>query len=63
MREALTAKFRQNPELLEQLLATGDAELVENSPVDYFWGIGADGSGKNTLGKLLMEVRAALRAG
>jgi hypothetical protein len=27
---------------------------------DYYWGIGVDGSGKNMLGKLLMEVRQAL---
>lgn len=60
MRAAVYAKFSQNPELAERLLATGDAELVENSPVDYFWGIGADGSGQNVLGKILMEVREKL---
>jgi len=62
MRKAIHAKFTQNPDLKEQLLATGDLVIVENSPVDYFWGIGADGSGKNLLGKILMDVRGQLKA-
>ncbi len=61
MREAVFAKFSQNPELKEKLLNTGDLEIVENSPVDSFWGIGEDGTGKNMLGKVLMEVRDQLR--
>jgi len=43
------------------LLSTGDAEIVENSPIDYYWGCGANGSGKNRLGIILMEVRDILR--
>src|ERR1700742_4095410 len=35
-----TAKFGQNPELAEWLLETGEAVLVEASPVDNIWGIG-----------------------
>ncbi|GHU54777.1 hypothetical protein FACS189442_1470 [Spirochaetia bacterium] len=61
MRRALEAKFTQNPELREQLLETADAVLIENSEVDYYWGIGADGSGKSMLGKLLMERRTELQ--
>jgi predicted NAD-dependent protein-ADP-ribosyltransferase YbiA (DUF1768 family) len=34
---------------------------VENSPIDYYWGCGKDGSGKNKLGQILMEVREILR--
>jgi len=63
MKDALIYKFTQNAEIREQLLATGDEELVENSPVDYFWGCGADGSGENMLGKLLVDVREMLRNG
>lgn len=33
----------------------------ENAPKDYYWGSGKDGSGKNRLGQILMEVRAILR--
>ena len=36
--------------------------LIEAAPADYFWGVGRTGTGKNRLGVLLMELRAALRA-
>lgn len=61
MHDAVMAKFTQNPELKEKLLATGDLDIVENSPVDSFWGVGADGKGKNMLGRIIMQVRAQLR--
>ena len=38
-----------------------DAELVEDSPFEPFWGIGPDGRGLNWAGRVLMEVRALLR--
>jgi len=56
MRSVLEAKFRDTW-LREKLLATGDAILIEASKTDAFWGIGAKGTGKNTLGVLLMELR------
>lgn len=62
MRTAVRAKFRAHADLRAELLATGDVELVENAPGDYYWGCGADGSGKNMLGRILMEVRAELRS-
>lgn len=61
MRTALWAKFTQDPSLKEKLLATGDAVLAENSAKDYYWGLGADRTGKSMLGKLLMEIRDQLR--
>lgn len=60
MRRAVRCKFETHPDLREKLLATGDEDLVEASPVDFYWGAGEDGSGKNRLGVILMEVRAAL---
>ncbi len=63
MRSAIQAKFTQNPELMELLLETGNTELVENSMRDYYWGCGADGSGRSMLGLLLMHLRAELRRG
>ncbi|MEW6736481.1 MAG: NADAR family protein [Acidobacteriota bacterium] len=61
MRRAIWQKFISHPELKELLLSTGDEELIENSPNDYYWGCGADGSGKNMTGVLLMEIRLALK--
>lgn len=55
------AKYAQNPELTALLLETGDAELIEDSQRDRFWGIGKDGSGPNWGGRVLMEVREHLR--
>ncbi|HEU4409684.1 MAG TPA: NADAR family protein [Polyangiaceae bacterium] len=62
MREAVEAKFRQHAELRALLLATGEARLVEHTENDDFWGDGGDGRGRNELGRILMAVRAALRA-
>ena len=57
MRKILECKFSQNPLLMEQLIATGDAELIEgNSWNDTFWGV-CQGKGENHLGKLLMHIR------
>ena len=44
------------------LLATGNAELIEDSLSEPFWGIGPDGSGPNWAGRVLMEIRAELLA-
>lgn len=54
-------KFTQNENLKQELLSTGDAELVEDSDKDAFWGIGPDGKGENQLGKALQRLRAKLR--
>jgi ribA/ribD-fused uncharacterized protein len=61
MREALRAKFTQHPELRALLLSTCDTKLVEHTENDAYWGDGGDGSGRNMLGQLLMELRAALQ--
>jgi N-glycosidase YbiA len=55
MREGLLSKF-SDPNLRLMLKWTGDALLIEDSPVDKFWGGSLPGS-KNMLGILLMEVR------
>ena len=62
MLEALRAKFTQHPDLAEILLGTADAELIEHTARDSYWGDGGDGSGRNRLGHLLMQLRDELRA-
>ena len=61
MRKALFAKFTQHEDLRRMLLDTGDMILHENSMEDYYWGIGAEGTGLSMLGKLLMALREELR--
>lgn len=62
MRKAVRAKFTQHEDLRRILLSTGDARIVENTENDSYWGDGGDGSGKNMLGRILMEIREELRA-
>jgi len=54
-------KFNQHQDLRDELLSTGNAELVENSDKDAFWGIGHEGKGRNELGKALERLRTKLR--
>lgn len=56
MRDVIKAKF-SNKALMEKLLKTGNAELIEgNNWKDYFWGV-CNRKGENWLGKILMEIR------
>lgn len=57
MEAVLRAKLAQHPEVVEALMQTGNDEVMEDSPVDYFWGIGVEGTGQNMLGKLWMKLR------
>lgn len=61
MRVAVYAKFTQHLDLKQNLLDTKDAVLVEHTVNDKYWGDGGDGSGKNMLGKILMETRNKLQ--
>jgi len=60
MLEVLREKFKDGFEK-DALLATEQAELVEgNTWGDTYWGV-CKGTGKNMLGKLLMQVREELQ--
>ncbi len=61
MMTALRAKFTQHPQLRELLTGTGDAVLTEHTNNDRYWADGGDGTGRNRLGELLMELRSELR--
>ncbi len=66
------AKFTQDKDAKQQLLATGDKVIVEASPYDCIWGVGLrcddpkvldskNWRGTNWLGEAIMEVRHILK--
>ena len=56
------AKFAQNKDLRDKLLATGNEHLEEgNTWGDRIWGT-VDGQGQNHLGKILMWIREELKS-
>ncbi|MCR5608332.1 MAG: NADAR family protein [Lachnospiraceae bacterium] len=60
MLDIVRAKFSQNPEIKEKLIATGNTPLEEgNTWGDRIWGT-VNGKGANNLGKILMKVREEL---
>ena len=60
MKSVVRAKFLQNPDLAEKLMATDGLLLIEgNSWDDTYWGV-CNGKGENHLGLILMEIRAWL---
>jgi ribA/ribD-fused uncharacterized protein len=61
MRWGVFQKFLQNPQLFQILDSTGLSYLAEHTSRDSYWGDGGDGSGKNMLGRILMETRSILR--
>lgn len=63
MYSALVQKFHQHLELQQWLLDTGDAPLVEESPMDAYWGSAFKNGteGLNKLGRMLMLVRKRIR--
>lgn len=61
MRGIVEAKFQQNPDLAEKLLATGNTLLEEgNTWGDRTWGT-VNGVGQNLLGNILMDTRDMLK--
>ncbi|MFO0683938.1 MAG: NADAR family protein [Sandaracinus sp.] len=66
MRWCLRVKAVQHPAFVAVLLQTGELPIVERSSRDDFWGAlpEAEGvlTGRNVLGRLLMELRDEVRA-
>lgn len=61
MRVAVLKKFLTHPDIQAILISTGNELIVENSPVDYYWGCGENKTGHNHLGKILVSVRQEIR--
>lgn len=51
MRKAVLQKFKSHEDIRTILLSTSDQLIVENTPVDNYWGCGKDEKGKTGLGK------------
>ena len=68
MKKCMLLKLEQHPEIREKLIATGNAEIIEDCTTHdresaRFWGKvykGGKWIGENMLGKLWMEIRAEL---
>ena len=63
MKLIVGAKFSNNPDLAERLVATGTQVIQEgNTWGDEFWGVcpPVEGKGRNMLGVLLMDLRLQL---
>jgi N-glycosidase YbiA len=61
MYRAVFQKFTTHLSIQQILLQTENAEIIEDSPVDYFWGCGMERTGTNHLGRILMQVRDRLK--
>lgn len=62
MKDIVRNKLSQH-KYIQKLLETGDATIVEDSPVDPYWGWGPDRQGRNELGTIWMELREELKNG
>ena len=57
MEDVLRAKLTQHEDVRGVLKRSGKRQIVENSPLDDFWGCGPKSSGKNMMGVLWMKLR------
>ena len=60
MKKAVKAKILQHCDIKNILLSTGKRKIIEHNEFDKYWSDGGDGSGKNKLGEILMEIRDEL---
>ncbi|MBI5044583.1 MAG: NADAR family protein [Candidatus Levybacteria bacterium] len=61
LQKIIAEKVKQHDEVRKALLATGNEEIIEDNPLDDFWGNGKDGNGQNHMGKILMRIRNELQ--
>lgn len=61
MFDAVYYKFKQNKDILQKLLDTGRAIIIEATVKENYWGCGPNNDGQNNYGKILIKVREKLR--
>lgn len=61
MFDAVYYKFKQNRDILQKFLDTGNARIVEATVKENYWGCGPNNDGQNNYGKILIKVREKLR--
>ena len=61
MFDAVYYKFKQNRDILQKLLDTGNARIVEATVKENYWGCGPNNDGQNNYGKIVMAVRSKLK--
>ncbi|HBV01253.1 MAG TPA: Swarming motility protein ybiA [Candidatus Taylorbacteria bacterium] len=57
MEEILRAKLAQHETVRDTLKRSDNRKIIENSPIDSFWGCGPNGKGRNIVGILWMKLR------
>ena len=60
MEEILRAKLEQHETVHDVLERSGRRKIVENSPIDSFWGCGPKSDGENMMGVLWMNIRDSI---
>lgn len=60
MRKAVYTKVKTHADVRDTLISTHQQVIIEQTTKDMYWGCGLDGTGKNMLGKILMEIRSQL---
>ena len=60
MFDILVQKFRPGSKAAQDLLATGDCDLIDNSNGGNYWCNGTNGHGRNRMGELLTMLRTRL---
>ena len=60
MEDIVRKKFEQHEYIQRKLAETENCQLIEDSPVDSFWGRGPNWKGQNNLGKIWMKIRSEI---
>jgi N-glycosidase YbiA len=62
MEELFRAALDQHADIRKALIESGDFLIIHHNANDSFWGDGADGAGRNEMGKIWMKLRAELQS-